>query len=177
MWMGFVRPLSPNGNGDRHCCQSPLRRAKDMPVFVTLIPPSRSSLVSVFDPCAPAQASLPNRDPNPQTCVQARVRCPSTALLGAITLAFCFVSTSPKKDQNRIALETNASSGASYQLATGSLPKELPNCLPAGDRFLYPLLLVGFPLAGDWGISPDHLMTMRGLADSRKRNLQPQACG
>ena len=56
---------APNGNGDRHCCQSPLRRAKDMPVFVTLDPPSRSSLVPVFDPCAPAQASLPNRDPNP----------------------------------------------------------------------------------------------------------------
>lgn len=28
---------TPNGNGARHCCQAPLRRAKDLPVFVTLI--------------------------------------------------------------------------------------------------------------------------------------------
>jgi hypothetical protein len=28
---------APNGNGARHCCQAPLRRAKDLPVFVTLI--------------------------------------------------------------------------------------------------------------------------------------------
>jgi hypothetical protein len=27
----------PNRNGARHCCQAPLRRAKDLPVFVTLI--------------------------------------------------------------------------------------------------------------------------------------------
>ena len=27
--------LSPNRNGGRHCCQPPLRRAKDLPVFVT----------------------------------------------------------------------------------------------------------------------------------------------
>ena len=28
---------APNRNGARHCCQAPLRRAKDLPVFVTLI--------------------------------------------------------------------------------------------------------------------------------------------
>lgn len=31
------RVLAPNRNGARHCCQAPLRRAKDLPVFVTLI--------------------------------------------------------------------------------------------------------------------------------------------
>jgi hypothetical protein len=29
--------LLPNRNGGRHCCQPPLRRAKDLPVFVTLL--------------------------------------------------------------------------------------------------------------------------------------------
>lgn len=29
------RFISRNGNGGRHCCQPPLRRAKDLPVFVT----------------------------------------------------------------------------------------------------------------------------------------------
>src|SRR4051812_24758889 len=51
---GMKRKLSSaNGNGGRHCCQPPLRRAKDMPVFATwLIEPeglstrSRSWLTS-----------------------------------------------------------------------------------------------------------------------------------
>ena len=47
------RALSPNRNGGRHCCQPPLRRAKDMPVFATL------AQGPVFDPGSPAQASLP----------------------------------------------------------------------------------------------------------------------
>ena len=29
--------FGPNRNGARHCCQAPLRRAKDLPVFATLI--------------------------------------------------------------------------------------------------------------------------------------------
>ena len=87
--------------------------------------------------------------PIPWTCIPGRARCPFTALLGAITLASCFVSIFPKENQDRIALETNASSGASYRLTTGSLPKELPNCLPAGDRCFCPFLLAGLPLVGD----------------------------
>ena len=35
------RALSPNRNGGRHCCQPPLRRAKDLPVFMVLIPRDR----------------------------------------------------------------------------------------------------------------------------------------
>lgn len=50
---------TPNRNGARHCCQAPLRRAKDMPVFVTLIQRTRRSQKSVFDPGSPAQASPP----------------------------------------------------------------------------------------------------------------------
>ena len=48
-----AKSASPNRNGGRHCCQPPLRRAKDLPVFVTwLIEPcglptrSRSWLTS-----------------------------------------------------------------------------------------------------------------------------------
>ena len=50
-----VSAFSQTRNGGRHCCQPPLRRAKDLPVFVTWLacaPPS-------FDPSSPAQASLP----------------------------------------------------------------------------------------------------------------------
>jgi hypothetical protein len=50
--------VCPNRNGARHCCQAPLRRAKDLPVFVTLISRTRRSQKPVLDPGAPAQASL-----------------------------------------------------------------------------------------------------------------------
>ena len=39
-WRGAARNArtgAPKRNGARHCCQAPLRRAKDLPVFVTLI--------------------------------------------------------------------------------------------------------------------------------------------
>ena len=35
------RPIPQNRNGGRHCCQPPLRRAKDLPVFMVLIPKDR----------------------------------------------------------------------------------------------------------------------------------------
>lgn len=56
---GFFRCDAPNRNGARHCCQAPLRRALDLPVFVTLIDQARKPLQPVLDPGAPAQASLP----------------------------------------------------------------------------------------------------------------------
>jgi hypothetical protein len=34
-------PWPQNRNGGRHCCQPPLRRAKDLPVFMVLIPKDR----------------------------------------------------------------------------------------------------------------------------------------
>ena len=50
---GAADALCPNRNGGRHCCQPPLRRAKDLPVFVawsrsrkSLNPTSRSWLTS-----------------------------------------------------------------------------------------------------------------------------------
>ena len=46
------------GNGGRHCCQPPLRRAKDMPVFVTWSS-DLSACRPALDPGSPAQASLP----------------------------------------------------------------------------------------------------------------------
>ena len=47
---------TPKGNGGRHCCQPPLRRAKDMPVFVTWSKTRRPR--PALDPGSPAQASL-----------------------------------------------------------------------------------------------------------------------
>ena len=50
----------PQRNGGRHCCQPPLRRAKDMPVFVTWSPENpKAPMKPALDPGSPAQASLP----------------------------------------------------------------------------------------------------------------------
>ena len=49
---------APNRNGGRHCCQPPLRRAKDMPVFGLLWPrPGNRFVTPLLDPGSPAQAS------------------------------------------------------------------------------------------------------------------------
>jgi hypothetical protein len=45
-------------NGGRHCCQPPLRRAKDLPVFVTWLIEPFQAYPPVLDPGSPAQASL-----------------------------------------------------------------------------------------------------------------------
>jgi hypothetical protein len=39
---------APKGNGGRHCCQPPLRRAKDMPVFVTWSKPEGPDPLSIL---------------------------------------------------------------------------------------------------------------------------------
>ena len=152
---------SMNANGGWHCCQPPLRRAKDMPVFVTLVPPGRSPLVPVFDPGSPAQASLPKpRSQSPGLASQKRVRRPSTALLGAITLASCFASISPRENKDRIARETNASSGALFPAGRELKPK--PRIIACRRRSVLPSLpprrvaLERITRSGDWDACPDH---------------------
>jgi hypothetical protein len=53
-----VCPGEAKRNGARHCCQAPLRRAKDLPVFATWSSNPKAQR-PVLDPGAPAQASLP----------------------------------------------------------------------------------------------------------------------
>ena len=142
------------GNGGRHCCQPPLRRAKDLPVFVTW--PKTRRPRPALDPGSPAQASLPieqlplarsptdlpKRQPGGSSSLSIRpawrwkpklpaktVRC-SAALLGSISLGVPLCSP-PRKASSRVALEKIDSSGASYRLAPLPLPKELQHCLPA----------------------------------------------
>jgi hypothetical protein len=55
---GCIDAPGAQRNGGRHCCQPPLRRAKDLPVFATLVIRTRRSQKPVLDPGAPAQASL-----------------------------------------------------------------------------------------------------------------------
>src|SRR3954463_9723760 len=46
-WWAAKRPPT-KGNGGRHCCQPPLRRAKDLPVFVTWSKPEGPNPLSIL---------------------------------------------------------------------------------------------------------------------------------
>src|SRR3954468_21189707 len=46
-WWAAKRPPT-KGNGGRHCCQPPLRRAKDLPVFVTWSKPEGPDPLSIL---------------------------------------------------------------------------------------------------------------------------------
>ena len=195
----------PKRNGGRHCCQPPLRRAKDLPVFASLGPAPENRLVTpLLDPGSPAQASLSIR-PLPlarsRTCLLdyvARrlaglspvrpaigpkssvktVRC-SAALLGSATLASRFAPSAPKCLRSRVALEKD-------QLFRRHLPgwprfrsEEPLHCLPAEIGSSVP----SSPFAplpafrGDWDFRPDHLSTMRLSPESGKRKMWGEACG
>ena len=127
----------PKRNGGRHCCQPPLRRAKDMPVFVTwLIEPfglptrSRSWLTS--------SGVASHHLPEPGGLIQ---RC-SAALLGSTTLASRFAHQIPDpheenpKPGNRVALEEDRLFRRLFPAGPASTP-ERALALPAGgDRNL-----------------------------------------
>jgi len=175
---------APNRNGGRHCCQPPLRRAKDMPVFATRSAEASPSL----DPGSPAQASLPTAAareslafpdfasrrklhlgplmPHPKT---RQLRC-SAALLGTITSASRFASHTEVLEAASRKRKI-ISSGASSRLATDCSRRNAP--LPAGrDRNL-----VTCRPKEACDRRPDHLMTMHLATSRAKQKKGAQACG
>ena len=75
VWSRCMRPYMRNGG--RHCCQPPLRRASDLPVFARLVPcgtrlrswptssgvASRKTLLPHREPFSPAGRPTPSRGP------------------------------------------------------------------------------------------------------------------
>ena len=154
---------APNSNGGRHCCQPPLRRAKDMPVFATWSKtregpdplsilahqlrrrlPSNSSLARGARPIyqtARPEGSLVFRPfrpvRKPEAFVQNRpmFRGPSWETLYRVPL--CFRAAKPpegdRRPWSRVARQEDFSSGASYQL-TSKRTRELFSLTAGGDR-------------------------------------------
>ena len=155
----------------RHCCQAPLRRAKDLPVFVSL---------STRRPTAPRswRTSSGFRFLETASPVRKLVRCPRLRpFLGHPLVASCFARRLPEgRVWCRIAQETNTSSGASSRL-TPSFARRRPTLPAGGDRFFCPFLLAGFPLVGDWDVRPDHPWNMTRSTESRKQKVDGLACG
>ena len=163
----------PKGNGGRHCCQPPLRRAKDLPVFVTWSKTrrprtrSRSWLTSsgvashrTAPSCEEPDRSTRLRGPKvrwsfdpsglalDETEVPAKtVRC-SAALLGTTTLASRFAHRNSEELR-----EPRRARGRS------TLPAPLPGWPRYRTRKLFPL-----PAGGDrsFGHLP-HLLAVAGF--------------
>jgi hypothetical protein len=146
--------ISPKRNGGRHRCQPPLRRAKDMPVFVTWSAStrrptptrSRSWLTSsgvASHPTAPSVRRSPTPLPQcatrrlasvsghpawPESQSHLTFRGPSWGNHSCVPLRS---QTFRGRSKSRVALEAITSSGASSRLTPHPLPKEPQHCLPA----------------------------------------------
>jgi hypothetical protein len=185
-------------NGGRHCCQPPLRRAKDMPVFVTWSsenPKAPMNPLSIlahqlrrrFPPCrslfrgarpiyltAPPEGSLVFRLARPgcdRSPIQNRpmFHGPSWGNHSCVPLR----SPNSEEPGSRVAQETIPSSGASSRLAPVRTRKFCP--LPAGGDRTFGHLPHPRTVAGSWGgrdRRPDHLVTMHIASESRKQNLR-----
>ncbi len=191
-------------NGGRHCCQPPLRRAKDLPVFASLGPAPVKVWSPLLDPGSPAQASLPIR-PLPRersrtglldyvarrlaglspcpACLGPKpaaktVRC-SAALLGVTALASRFAHRSPEGPQEPRRARGRYLFRRLFPAGPGKNPKVLPNCLPAEIGPLVTCRAV-LPLPAFWrgrDRRPDHPSNMRSSAESGKRKKCARACG
>ena len=152
--------LGAKRNGGRHCCQPPLRRAKDLPVFVTWL---LKTLKALTNPLSILAHQLRRRFPSELLplarspadlldCAARRLACLSTCpawpefdpktelqpkppdvprpFLGKPLLRPALLTKVPKNPRNRVAREAIPSSGASYQLAPQE-PESSSHCLPA----------------------------------------------
>jgi hypothetical protein len=143
---------APNGNGGRHCCQPPLRRAKDLPVFVTWSKTRRPR--PALDPGSPAQASLPIEPLSPKRSLTSTgLRFPKVRLsfdvrpvrrpkssLKTVRLSAALLGSTPLA--SRFAHQIPKNPGAASRLRRKTLPAPLPgwpriepessfHCLPA----------------------------------------------
>ncbi len=159
----WTRP-APNRNGGRHCCQPPLRRAKDLPVFMVLIPKDRFLEIQAHQLRRrfPSDNSLRRGDrpftglrhPRGFACLPTSclaepkpLRC-SAALLGSITLCVP-LCPSTRRLPNRVALEEDQLFRRLFPTGSANL-RRVPHCLSAEIgpsvtlRFL--LALASFPV-------------------------------
>lgn len=191
-----AKRVCPKRNGGRHCCQPPLRRAKDLPVFLGLVDrtlrptfplsilahqlrrrfrSNRSLLRGArlnYSTALP-EGSLVFRPARPakRTGVPSKAARCSAALLGSTTLASRFAHQTPRGDPGAASrLRKIDSSGASSRLAPARTRKLFP--LPAGGDRTFGHLPHPPAVAGSWGgrdRRPDHLSTMHPSSESRKR--------
>ena len=185
----------PKRNWGRHCCQPPLRRAKDLPNLKNQVPgepnsrtpthqlrrrfppttPSREEPGDLYS-SAPAEASLLFRAARPDPKVKAD-RC-SAALLGIILNRVPLCPPRPKSLEAASRNRKITSSGASSRLAPES-PEGTFHCPPRRSELWPPAEPSNRCRLSDgaWDRRPDHLLTMHMRPESPKRKMWVQACG
>jgi|GEM_PF-5817376 len=178
--LGLARGLAPNSSPAHSLAREPsahiemgagiaasphLRRAKDLPVFVSLTDPK---VFPLLDPGSPAQASLPKVDPNPKTGSSS-----SAALLGP----FPFRADCPPR-RTAYRARKNGSSGASSGWSELRPKSLLIACRWRSDLPSLPTLFRRCrPSGGGWDFRPDHPFLMTLDPSRAKRKKQILACG
>ena len=186
-------PPTPNRNGGRHCCQPPLRRAKDLPVSMVRIPKNSFPEIQAHQLRRrfPSDNSLRRGDRpftgprHPRVRLSFNYRClakpkPSDVprpFLGRPllrpALLFRPKSSEPRRARGRSTLPAPLPDWPRKSPKSFTLPV-------GGDRFFRHPPLPSGPcgLSGGGGdFRPDHLLTMHLGSESGKRNLRAQACG
>jgi hypothetical protein len=140
-----IEPRRPNRNGGRHCCQPPLRRAKDLPPFATKPrgpacqfwltssgvashqqrPLARSS-TSLPQCAGRSLASVSGVKPDPKVKTS---RC-FTALLGMICSRPALLPHVPENAELPRRASGRSSLPAPLPACLGKFPKKPANCLP-----------------------------------------------
>jgi hypothetical protein len=114
----------PNRNGGRHCCQPPLRRAKDLPVFASLgFPREGSTRFSIL-----AHQLRRRFSPNRSLVRGARPIYSTAQPEGSLVFRSFRPSSSGTEvpSKSRVAREAIPSSGASSRLAPARARKLFP---------------------------------------------------
>jgi hypothetical protein len=190
-------------NGGRHCCQPPLRRAKDLPVFVTWfqLPEGFKNPLSILAHQLrrrfPSDSSLRRRSPTglPDRATRRShwsldpSGLPGTEIPGENRPMFrgpswvdhsCVpLRSPPRKASNRVALEEDRLFRRLFPADPASAPEGV-SALPAGGDRTFGRLPLPRAVAGSWrgrDRRPDHPGTMHLSPESRKRKMREKACG
>jgi hypothetical protein len=192
-------------NGGRHCCQPPLRRAKDMPVFVTWSL-DLSACRPALDPGSPAQASLPTEQLPLARSRIVLLDCAARRFAGLSTFPARLVGTEVPRSQNRPVLcgpswvdhscvplcsptirrpsgaasrlRKIDSSGASSRLAPKRTEALSTACRRRSDLWSPAALFLPLrAFRGGRDRRPDHPCTMHPGPESGKRKMRRRSCG
>ena len=187
---GFAKPKR---NGGRHCCQPPLRRAKDLPVFTVQVPGDPFQKSWLTSSGVASHLTTPSEEETDHLLDRASRRLARLSTIGAWQsqshpmfrgpswddhcrrLALSF---RPKASEPRRANRKIISSGASSRLAPRNPEELLIACrrrsvLPSPSASFLPL--PAFRGGGDF--RPDHQVTMHLASESGKQKMRVKTCG
>jgi hypothetical protein len=188
--------MRQKGNGGRHCCQPPLRRAKDLPVFVTWLKPEGPDPLSILahqlrrrfrsgislfretlltyrlrGPKARWSFDRPGLE---RTVIPTKITRFSTALLGKSPIVSRFAHRNseefqePRRTSERFLFRRLIPAGPNQnpEVLFNACRRRSDLWSPAASSSPLPVSWRG------WDCRPDHMSTMHFAPESRKRNFR-----